>query len=456
MPGRVDVVVVGAGLAGLTAARTLAASGRSVVVLEARDRVGGRTLNHDLGDGQVVEAGGQFVGPTQNHILGLAGELGVATFPAHTTGDAVYVHRGKARRYGGEIPRDPVALPDLAITMRRINQMAAQVRLDAPWESPNAARWDAVTFESWIRRSTLTSGGLDLVNVFLGSAYGGSAADASLLFSLHYIAGMGDEENPGTIERGIGTEGAAQESRFVGGSQLVSILLAEQLENRLVLESPVRAIEQDTRSVTVRTQSRTWRADHVIVAVPPALAARIDWRPLLPAQQDALFSRLTFGSLMKCEAVYDEPFWRREGLSGQGIFRSGSPLSSMHDNTPASGGPGVLMGFLGGPQWRYWAQRPPRERRAAVLRSFADVAGRDALTPTTYFEQDWTTEEFTRGGPTAVGSPGTITGFGGWRDRPFGRVHWAGAEHTDYWNGYMDGAVRSGRDAANAVLEQGA
>jgi monoamine oxidase len=236
----------------------------------------------------------------------------------------------------------------------------------------------------------------------------------------------------------------------------VSILLAEQLQNRLVLESPVRAIEQDTRSVTVRTQSRTWRADHAIVAVPPALAARIDWRPLLPAQQDALFSRLTFGSLMKCEAVYDEPFWRRDGLSGQGVFRSGSPLSSMHDNTPPSGGPGVLMGFLGGPQWRYWAQRPPRERRAAVLRSFADVAGREALKPTTYFEQDWTTEEFTRGGPTAVAGPGTVTGFGGWRDRPFGRVHWAGAEHTDYWNGYMDGAVRSGRDAANAVLEQGA
>ncbi|KAA1415963.1 FAD-dependent oxidoreductase [Nocardioides humilatus] len=455
MAAKLDVVVVGAGLAGLTAARTLTAAGRSVVVVEARDRVGGRTLNHDLGDGQVVEAGGQFVGPTQNHILKLAGDLGIDTVAANTVGDSVYVHAGRSRRFSGEIPPDLLALPDLALTMRRINQLAAQVRLDAPWKSPDAAKWDSMTFESWIRRNTVTTGGIDLVNVFLGSAYGGGAQDASLLFSLHYIAGMGDEDNPGTIERGIGNEGGAQESRFVGGSQLVSIRAAEQLDDRVVLGSAVRAIEQDATSLTVRTDDRSWAASHVIVAVPPALAARIAWNPLLPAQQDALFSRLTFGTLMKCEAVYDEPFWRQDGLSGQGVFRSGSPLCSMHDNTPPSGGPGVLMGFLGGAQWRRWAHRPPRERRAAVLRSFAEVAGRNALRPTDYFEQDWTTEEFTRGGPTAVAAPGTVTGFGEWRDRPFGRVHWAGAEHSDYWNGYMDGAVRSGKDAANAVLEQG-
>lgn len=455
MKSTVDVVVVGGGLAGLTAARTLTAAGRSVVVLEARDRVGGRTLNHDLGDGQVVEAGGQFVGPTQNHVLGLAAELGIGTFPAHTHGDAVYVHAGKAKRYGGGTPRDIAVLPDLALVTHRINRLAAQVRLDAPWRSPNAAEWDSMTFESWIRSATITTGGLDLVNVFLASAYGGSAADASLLFSLHYIAGMGDEDHVGTIERGIGNEGAAQESRFEGGSQLLSIRIAEKLDDAVVLSAPVRAIEQDRASVTVRTQDRAWHARHVIVAVPPALAARIEWRPLLPPQQDALFSRLTFGTLMKCEAVYDEPFWRADGLSGQGVFRSGSPVSSVHDNTPASGSPGVLMGFLGGPQWRLWAHRPPRERRSAVLRSFAQVVGRPGLRPVSYFEQDWTTEEFTRGGPTALAAPGAITAFGEWRDRPFGRVHWAGAEHTDYWNGYMDGAVRSGRDAASAVLEQG-
>lgn len=449
---RVDVIVVGAGLAGLTAARELAAAGRSVVVLEARDRVGGRTLNHDLGDGRVVEVGGQFVGPTQNHVIGLARDLGVKTYAAHAEGDSVYVHAGKARRYRGEIPNDPLALPDLALTLYRINQLSKQVPLHEPWRAAKAASWDSMTFESWIRGTTIGSGGLDLVNAFLGSAYGGTATDASLLFSLWYIAGMGDENNPGTIERGIAGPGGAQEARFEGGSQILTQLMAEKLGGSVVLSAPVRAIDQDIRGVHVRTSTHTWTAGHVVVATPPALAARIAWNPLLPAQQDALFQRLAFGGLMKVHAVYDRPFWRSEGLSGMGAFRSGSPLSSMWDNTPDSGGPGVLMGFLGGAHWRDWAARPARERRAAVLRSFALVAGRDALRPRDYFEQDWTAEEWTRGGPTAVATPGVLTGLGDWRDRPFGRVHWAGSEHSDYWNGYLDGAVRSGAAAASAVI----
>jgi monoamine oxidase len=215
----------------------------------------------------------------------------------------------------------------------------------------------------------------------------------------------------------------------------------------------VRSIEQDSAGVTVRSADASWRAGQVIVAIPPALAGRIHWSPLLPPQQDALFGRLSFGTLMKCEAVYDEPFWRKDGLSGQGVFRSGSTVSSMFDNTPASGSPGVLMAFLGGQEWRRWAHRPPHERRADVLLSFAQVVGRDALRPRDYFEHDWTAEEFTRGGPTAVAAPGVLTKFAGWRDQPHGRVHWAGAEHANYWNGYMDGAVRSGQDTARAVLD---
>ncbi|HEX3783765.1 MAG TPA: FAD-dependent oxidoreductase [Pseudonocardiaceae bacterium] len=454
-PKRTDVVVVGAGLAGLSAARSLVAAGRDVVVLEASDRVGGRTLNHQLADGQVVEAGGQFVGPTQNHILALADDLGIKTYPAYRDGATVYVHNGRSTRFTGDIPPDPFALPDVAVSMLRINHLSRQVPVAAPWRAKHARRWDSMTFETWIRHNTLGRGGLDLMNVFLGSAYGGTAAEASLLFSLAYIAGMGDEHHPGTVERGIGVEGGAQESRLAGGSQLVSIMMAEQLDGRVVGNAPVRAIEQDATSVTVRSDAGTWRADHAIVAVPPPLAARISYRPLLPSQQDALFQRLAFGTLMKCEAVYERPFWRADGLSGQGIFRAASPICSMFDNTPPSGGPGVLMGFLGGHQWRAWAHRPARERRGAVLRAFAQVAGRAALRPVDYFEQDWTAQEWTRGGPTSVAAPGVLTELGEWRDRPFGRVHWAGAEHANYWNGYMDGAVRSGTDTARVVARQG-
>jgi len=450
----VDVVVVGAGLAGLTCARSLAAHGKDVVVLEARDRVGGRTLNHDLGDGQVVEAGGQFVGPTQDHVLDLAKELGVETFAATVAGASVYVHGGRAKRFTGDIPPDYLALPDMGLAMARIARLLPQVPVDAPWKAAKAREWDGLTLESWLRRTGVTSGAVDLVNVFLSSAYGGEARDASLLFSLWYIGTFGNEATPGTLERGIGQAGGAQESRFVGGAQLLSLRMAEELDGRVVLSAPVRRVDQAGGRVLVTSDAGSWTCDDVVVAVPPVLASRITWNPLLPPEQDALLTRLPFGTLMKCEAVYDEPFWRQDGLSGMGVLRDGSPIRSMFDNTPPSGGPGVLMGFLGGKEWRRWAHRPARERRGAVLRCFAKVVGPRAYDARDYFEQDWTAEEWTRGGPTAVAAPGVLTDFGPWSGRPHGRVRFAGAELSPYWNGFMDGAVRSGRAAAQEVLAQ--
>lgn len=450
---RAQVVVVGAGLAGLTAARELHAAGVDVVVLEARDRVGGRTLNHDLGDGQVVEAGGQFVGPTQHRILALAAELGVATYPTYTTGQSVYVRGSKAKRYRGDIPPDLFALPDIGVALHRIDKLSRQVPVAAPWQAARAAEWDGITFENWLRGTGIGSGALDLINVFLGSAYGGSARDASLLFSLWYVATFGDEDTPGSIERAIGTAGGAQESRFSGGSQLLSLRMAEALGDRVVLSAPVRRIEQNASAATVVSDAGRWSAESVIVTVPPVLAARIDWDPLLPPQQQALLQRLPFGTLMKCEAVYPEPFWRESGLNGSAVFRDGGSVCSMFDNTPESGGPGVLMGFLGGPAWRQWAGRPAQQRRAAVLGSFATVVGRDALRPDSYFEQDWTAEPWTLGGPTSVAAPGVLTEFGAQLGRPFGRVRWAGAELSPYWNGFMDGAVRTGAQAARDIIE---
>ncbi|WP_245697595.1 flavin monoamine oxidase family protein [Streptomyces phaeochromogenes] len=173
-----------------------------------------------------------------------------------------------------------------------------------------------------------------------------------------------------------------------------------------------------------------WRADRVIVAVPPLLASRIAWDPLLPPQQDQLFQRLPFGTLMRCVAVYDTPFWRAEGLSGIGLLRGGSPIREMFDNSPPDGGPGVLRGFLGGKEWRKWAHRPAGERRGAVLRSFAQVVGDRAYDTVDYVEQDWTAEQWTRGGPTSVAAPGVLTEYGEWLGRAFGRVHRAESEFS--------------------------
>lgn len=320
---------------------------------------------------------------------------------------------------------------------------------------PNARALDGMTYETWLRKAELTGDAVDLVNIFLNSAHGGEARDASALFSLWYVSTFGDELHPGTMERGTRTSGGAQDSRFVGGSQLVATRLAEELDGRVHLLAPVRRISQDAGGVTVVSDAGDWRADRVVVAVPPLLASRIIWDPLLPPQQDQLFQRLPFGTLMKCVAVYDTPFWRAEGLSGMGLLRGGSPIREMFDNSPADDGPGVLMGFLGGKEWRKWAYRPAGERRGAVLHSFARVVGERAYDTVDYVEQDWTAEQWTRGGPTSVAGPGVLTEYGEWLGRAFGRVHWAGSEFSPYWNGFMDGAVRSGRHTAGELLHQG-
>ncbi|MFW0789907.1 flavin monoamine oxidase family protein [Gordonia sp. CPCC 205333] len=453
MTEAVDVIVVGAGLAGLTTAHALTDEGLGVRVLEARDRVGGRTLDHSLGQGRVVEAGGQFVGPTQNRVLDLAATLGIDTFPAYDTGLNAYIHGDRRRLFGNGIPPDLLVLPDLARMMTRINKVAGDIPVGAPWEAPHARDLDGQTLSTWVRKHSFSSGALELLNVLLGSAFGKSADEVSALFGLWYVAGCGDELNQGTIERMMGVRGGAQESRIVGGSQLLSLRLAERLGEAVAVNVPVQRIEQTELSVTVYSGESSWTAPHVVVTVPPNLITRIDWAPALPPHQAALFERMPFGALMKCEAVYDRPFWREEGLSGQGIFRDPSlGVCSMFDNSPADGSRGVLMGFVGADQWRQWANRSDQERRGSVLRAFARVVGPRALRPIDWIEKDWTSDPWTQGGPTSSLGPGVLTGLGQWRDKPFGLVHWAGAEHADYWNGYLDGAVRSGEQTAATIV----
>jgi monoamine oxidase len=455
-PTDVDVVVVGAGLAGLTTARRLVAAGRGVVVLEARDRVGGRTLNHDLGGGDVTEAGGQYVGPTQNHVLALCDELGIATYPGYHAGDNVYVADGHVQRYTGDIPPDLLALPDLAQMILRLDAMAADFPVDAPWTHKDAEKLDGMTAETWVKTNTINSSRLlQLVDLFLSPALGSRAADVSMLFLLATIAGYGDEDTPGTLERGIGSEDGAQDSRLVGGTQLLSIRMAQALGDKVVLNAPVRAIDQsgtDGGVVVTVADGRAWRGRRVVVAIPPPLAVEIAWTPLLPAEHDALRRRMPLGTLAKCEAVYDRPFWRDSGLSGQAIKLGDAAVPAMFNNTPPDGAPGVLMGFMGGRSWRTWQTASAADRRAAVLEDFAQAYGAQARQPIDYFEQDWVRERWTRGGPTSVPGPGTLVDFGRHLTEPVGAVHWAGTETAGYWNGYMDGAISSGKRAAGEVL----
>ena len=456
---RADVVVVGAGLAGLTAARQIERAGRSVIVLEARDRVGGRVWNHDIGGGHVSERGATFVGPTQDRILALAADYGVKTFPTYDTGEDVYIAEDGSRLtwsdtgLTGTAPPDPALLLDLEKAASQFDTLSRQVPVAAPWTAPQAAEWDGQTLQSWYEANGYGARFQGFSGIFTRPAFGAEARELSLLFFLFFVASSGNERNPGTFERNSNTRGGAQESRFFGGSQVVPVEVAAQLGRRVVLGSPVRRIVQSRASVSVVSDRVTVRGKRVIVAVPPTLAGRIDYHPPLPAQRDQLTQRLGQGTLTKVAAVYDRPFWRDKGLTGTAL--SGNTLvSATFDDSPPGGTPGVVFGFVGGDRARAYAALSGSARRSQVLAELAQFFGPPALRPKAFFETLWTAEEWTRGCPVGIAGPGTLLAYGPALRAPVGRIHWAGTETSDYWNGYMDGAVRSGERAAAEVLRE--
>ncbi|MCF3134373.1 flavin monoamine oxidase family protein [Streptomyces olivochromogenes] len=452
-----DVCVVGGGLAGLTAARDLVAGGRSVVVLEARDRVGGRVVNLKLANGGVTEGGGEFIGPTQDRLRALADSLGVATFPTYNAGKNLLYKDGKRTPYatdgilGSVPPVDAAGLANAAIVQSQLDGMAKQVPVDAPWTAAKAAEWDRQTFESWLNAHAVVPSAKFLLDVACTSIFSAQPRELSLLYVLYYIAAAGNESTAGTLERLTDTANGAQDSRFVGGSQQVPIKLAATLGDRVVLGAPVRSVVRSGGAYLVTADGITVTASRVVVAVPPPLAARISYDPLLPATRDQLCQRLPMGSVGKAIAVYDTPFWRADGLNGQAVSDTGV-VRSTFDNSPLDGSYGALMGFIEGDEMRAYDAASTDDIRAAVLKDYANYFGDRAKSPTHFVVQRWDNEGFSRGGPVAYAPPGVLTGYGDALREPVGGIHWAGTETSTYWNGYMDGAVRSGERVAKEVL----
>jgi monoamine oxidase len=446
-----DVIVVGAGFAGIATARALEQAGRSVIVLEARDRVGGRVLNHAIGDGKVLEVGGQWVGPTQDRLAALAETVGVGTFKSYNEGQGVLLYRGNRSTFStkgplGAIPPVVDGLAEAAVALAKLDQMSTQVPVSAPWQGP--LEWDGQTFETWKLANILTPGGRFLLDLGFTSVFAAEPRDVSLLYTLFYVASAGNAQAPGTFERLINVEGGAQESRFVGGSQLVAQRAARPLN--IVSRAPVRRIEA-RRGVRVVTDRGSYTAKRVVVAVPPTLAGRIDYAPALPALRDQLTQRMPMGIVVKTMTIYDEPFWRAEGLAGY-TNADTDPVRLTFDNSPPDGSPGVLLSFIEADAARRWSTRSKAQRRAAVLDNLAAFYGERARSPKAYLEMSWAKEPWSRGCYEGYMAPGVLSAYGSVLRAPVGRIHWAGTETADYWTGYMDGAVRSGERAAAEVL----
>lgn len=442
-----DTVVVGAGLAGLVATRELECAGLSVVVLEAQDRVGGRTWTSRV-NGVSVEMGGQWIGPAQPNVTALAEELGVETFPTEVPGKTVFYEEGRRSEYeeDGKVPfQDPDAAAEVQEAFEALGELAKEVPAEAPWTSERAAEWDGQTLESWKLGHLRSTGARFYFDLAVQSLYACEPHDVSLLGVLSDVAASAG--SGGLFE----IEASAEESRFIGGAQKLSVRMAEGLEGRVVLSSPVRRISQDGDGVFVKSDAVSVRAGAVIVTVPPALRGRIEYEPALPPAQDGLSQRLPMGAVIKCHAVYDAPFWRGLGLNGRAEGDTG-PCRVTCDNSTPGEDAGVLTGFILGSEAREWGRRSAGERKRAVLECFARYFGDEALRPLGYDDCDWGAEVYSRGGYAGVPVPGFFMDHGSALQEPVGRVYWAGTETATRWSGYMDGAIESGARAARDVI----
>lgn len=442
-----DVIVVGAGFAGITAARELREAGKQVALLEARPRLGGRAFSRPIGDGEVLDLGCEFLGMPGSLSEQAGRSVGINPCKVYDTGQKLIDLDGTIKRWKGLAPigAGPLAVADFGQAALRLDRMRKEVPQEAPWEAPHARQWDNETMWSWTRRNIKSKGGRALMRLSIEAGLAASPAEVSVLHVLNYSNGTGGFMATTQIT------GGTLENRFVGGAQNVALRLAEPVMADTYVNAPVHRIEQGEGRVTVSGPGFEAVGRRVVVAVPVPLSGRIEYAPALPAYRDQLTQRLTFGSAIKYLVLYDEPFWRGNGLTGMAISYN-SPIRAALDGSPPSGTPGVLTCFVTGPPARKVGRMPADERRALVLKELSRMFGPKAGRPYDVIEQNWMAEPYTRGCYHAYAPPGLYTEFGPALTQAIGRIHWAGAETVPVEFGSMSGAIHSGRRVATEIL----
>lgn len=444
-----DVTVIGAGVSGLTAAEILAGAGRRVAVLEARDRVGGRTWSVDTESGLRVDIGGQWLGPTQYRAHGLVQRLGLSTYPQFHDGEKRLQRGTDVRAYAGTIPALPLlGLIDLQLKLWRIDRQARRLTADSPWTAREAAAMDRISLADWIARHARTESAREMIRVASHAVFAQEPERLSLLQFMSYV------RNAGGIMDLLEIDGGAQQTRIAGGAQGLSHGLAERAQAagaEIRLASPVQRVSAGERGLSIESGSGTVDTCRAIVAMAPADAGRIAFDTELHPRRTDLFAKQPGGSAIKCIAIYDEPFWRNAGCSGE-LISTGEPLRMVFDGSPPDGSRGVLVGFILGDAARRWSESGADARRAAVCAQLAAVFGPRAASPTEYLDQDWCSDPWTSGCYTGLFGPGDMHKLAPLLRQQDGRVHWAGTETATRWTGYIDGAIEAGERAATEIL----
>ncbi|WP_125614311.1 flavin monoamine oxidase family protein [Specibacter cremeus] len=443
-----DVVIVGAGPSGLTAAHELAKAGLSVAVLEARDRVGGRTWSNTI-DGAWLEIGGQWVSPDQTGLISMLDELGLQMYDRYRDGDSVYIAPdGTRTRYTGEMfPVAEATEAEMNKLIETMDKLAALMDPAQPWNHPQARELDTVSFHHWLREQSADEEACNNIGLFIAGGMLTKPAHAfSALQAVYMAASAGSFTN-------LVDDNFILDKRVVGGMQGVSIALAAGLGENVFLDSPVRTIRWEEDGATVVSDTVTVKARRVVMAVPPNLYSRVSFDPPLPRRQHQMHQHQSLGLVIKVHAVYDTPFWREDGLSGTG-FSASSLVQEVYDNTNHGDTRGTLVAFISDEKADYAFSLSAEERKDQVTAAFAEFLGDAAKEPVVYYESDWGSEEWTRGAYAASYDLGGLTRYGADQLTPVGPIHWSCSDLAGEGYQHVDGAIRMGRiTAANIAAD---
>ncbi|MFK4641304.1 flavin monoamine oxidase family protein [Paenarthrobacter histidinolovorans] len=442
-----DVVIVGAGPSGLTAARELKKAGLSVAVLEARDRVGGRTWTDTI-DGAMLEIGGQWVSPDQTALMDLLDELGLKMYPRYRDGESVYIGAdGKRTQYTGDtFPVNETTKAEMDKLVAILDELAAEIGPTEPWAHPKARELDTISFHHWLRQNSNDEEACNNIGLFIA---GGMLTKPAHAFSALQAVLMAASAGSFTH---LTDEDFILDKRVIGGMQQVSLLQAAELGADVVLNSPVRTIKWDDNGVTVVSEQATVNARYVIMAVPPNLYSRVSFDPPLPRRQHQMHQHQSLGLVIKVHAVYDTPFWRENGLSGTG-FSAGALVQEVYDNTNHGDTRGTLVGFVSDEKADAVFELSAEDRKKAILESIAGFLGDKALTPEVYYESDWGSEEWTRGAYASSYDLGGLHRYGKDQHANVGPIYWSSSDLAAEGYQHVDGAVRMGQATAARIVE---